>query len=52
MIVSGGENVFPAEVEDLLAGHDDVADVAVFGVDDEKFGQRLKAVVVTRKGRR
>jgi acyl-CoA synthetase (AMP-forming)/AMP-acid ligase II len=50
MIVSGGENVFPAEVEDLLSGHKGVADVAVFGVDDEKFGQRLKAVVVKRKG--
>src|SRR3954463_12766183 len=51
MIVSGGENVFPAEVEDLLSGHDSVADVAVFGVDDEKFGQRLKAVVVLREGK-
>jgi acyl-CoA synthetase (AMP-forming)/AMP-acid ligase II len=51
MIVSGGENVFPAEVEDLLSGHDAIADVAVFGVDDEQFGQRLKAVVVLRPGR-
>jgi acyl-CoA synthetase (AMP-forming)/AMP-acid ligase II len=50
MIVSGGENVFPGEVEDLLAGHDAIAEVAVFGVDDEKFGQRLKAVVVKRDG--
>ena len=50
MIVSGGENVFPAEVEDLLMGHENVADVAVFGVEDEKFGQRLKAVVV-KKGK-
>jgi fatty-acyl-CoA synthase len=50
MIVSGGENVFPAEVEDLLAAHDAVLEVAVFGVDDEKFGQRLKAVVVVREG--
>jgi acyl-CoA synthetase (AMP-forming)/AMP-acid ligase II len=50
MIVSGGENVFPAEVEDLLSGHEAVAEVAVFGVDDEKFGQRLKAVVVLREG--
>jgi acyl-CoA synthetase (AMP-forming)/AMP-acid ligase II len=51
MIVSGGENVFPGEVEDLLAGHDAVAEAAVFGVDDEEFGQRLKAVVVTRDGK-
>src|SRR5215217_1762497 len=51
MIVSGGENVFPGEVEDLLAGHDAVAEAAVFGVEDDKFGQRLKAVVVKREGR-
>jgi acyl-CoA synthetase (AMP-forming)/AMP-acid ligase II len=50
MIVSGGENVFPAEVEDLLAAHEEITEVAVFGVDDEKFGQRLKAVVVLREG--
>ena len=50
MIVSGGENVFPAEVEDLLGGHEAIAEVAVFGVDDEKFGQRLKAVIVLRDG--
>jgi fatty-acyl-CoA synthase len=50
MIVSGGENVFPAEIEDLLHGHEGVADVAVFGVDDERFGQRLKAVIVKRNG--
>jgi acyl-CoA synthetase (AMP-forming)/AMP-acid ligase II len=50
MIVSGGENVFPAEVEDLLMKHSDVSDAAVFGVHDEKFGQRLKAVVVARDG--
>jgi acyl-CoA synthetase (AMP-forming)/AMP-acid ligase II len=51
MIVSGGENVFPGEVEDLLAGHGAVAEAAVFGVDDDEFGQRLKAVVVTRDGK-
>jgi acyl-CoA synthetase (AMP-forming)/AMP-acid ligase II len=51
MIVSGGENVFPGEVEDLLAGHEAVAEAAVFGVDDEQFGQRLKAVVVVRDGK-
>jgi acyl-CoA synthetase (AMP-forming)/AMP-acid ligase II len=46
MIVSGGENVFPREVEDLLADHSAVVEVAVIGVDDEEFGQRLKAFVV------
>ncbi|HEX7300754.1 MAG TPA: AMP-binding protein [Solirubrobacteraceae bacterium] len=46
MIVSGGENVFPREVEDLLADHEAVDDVAVIGVEDERFGQRLKAFVV------
>jgi acyl-CoA synthetase (AMP-forming)/AMP-acid ligase II len=50
MIVSGGENVFPAEVEDQLAKHDAVKEVAVIGVDDEKFGQSLKAFVVTKDG--
>jgi fatty-acyl-CoA synthase len=50
MIVSGGENVFPAEVEELLAAHKAVEEVAAIGVDDEKFGQRLKAFVVVRKG--
>jgi acyl-CoA synthetase (AMP-forming)/AMP-acid ligase II len=50
MIVSGGENVFPREVEDLLADHEDVADVAVIGVDDDEFGQRLKAFVVLKAG--
>ena len=50
MIVSGGENVFPAEVEDLLAGHPDIVEAAVIGVADEEFGQRLKAIVVRRPG--
>jgi fatty-acyl-CoA synthase len=50
MIVSGGENVFPAEVEDLIAANDAVAEVAVIGVDDPKFGQRLKAFVVLEPG--
>src|SRR5206468_9587776 len=49
MIVSGGENVFPREVEDLIAKMDGVDEVAVIGVDDKDFGQRLKAYVV-RKG--
>jgi len=51
MIVSGGENVFPREVEDLLAAHHAVSEVAVVGVDDEQFGQRLRAFVVLESGR-
>ena len=50
MIVSGGENVFPGEVEDVLARHPHVADVAVLGVPDEEFGQRLRAFVVPAPG--
>jgi fatty-acyl-CoA synthase len=50
MIVSGGENVFPAEVEELLAGHEAIQEAAAIGVEDEKFGQRLKAFVVLRDG--
>jgi fatty-acyl-CoA synthase len=50
MIVSGGENVFPGEVEELLAAHEAVVEVAVLGVEDERFGQRLRAVVVRREG--
>lgn len=50
MIVSGGENVFPAEVEDLLASHPAVREVAVIGVEDEDWGQRLRAVVVLADG--
>jgi fatty-acyl-CoA synthase len=48
MIVSGGENVFPREVEDLIAGRDDVEEVAVIGVGDPEWGQRLKAFVVLK----
>ncbi|OLE36763.1 MAG: acyl-CoA synthetase [Actinobacteria bacterium 13_1_20CM_3_68_9] len=50
MIVSGGENVFPREVEDLLSDHEEIKEVAVIGVDDEQFGQRLKAFVVPNEG--
>jgi fatty-acyl-CoA synthase len=50
MIVSGGENVFPREVEDLLADLDGITEVAVIGVDDAEYGQRLKAFVVLRDG--
>src|SRR5207248_7042556 len=50
MIVSGGENVFPAEVEELLGAHESIQEAAAIGVDDEKFGQRLKAFVVLKDG--
>ena len=46
MVVSGGKNIFPSEVEDVLATHAGVAEVAVVGVEDERFRQRLKAYIV------
>ncbi|MEA2406437.1 MAG: hypothetical protein QOE69_556 [Thermoleophilaceae bacterium] len=52
MIVSGGENVFPKEIEDLLARHDAVSDVAAIGVEDKDFGQRLRAFVVLADGKK
>ena len=48
MIVSGGENIYPAEVENALFGHPAVADVAVIGVPDERWGEAVKAVVVRK----
>ncbi|MDT5325677.1 MAG: hypothetical protein QOF25_2829 [Mycobacterium sp.] len=50
MIVSGGENVYPIEVEKTLAAHPEVAEAAVMGVDDEQYGQRLAAFVVLDAG--
>ena len=50
MIVSGGENVFPQEVENLLIERDDVFDAAVVGVDDSEFGKRLRAFIVSQPG--
>jgi long-chain acyl-CoA synthetase len=50
MIVSGGENVYPVEVEEALAQHPDVADVAVIGVPDPRWGEAVKALVVARRG--
>jgi acyl-CoA synthetase (AMP-forming)/AMP-acid ligase II/uncharacterized protein YndB with AHSA1/START domain len=52
MIVSGGENVFPKEVEDLLARHEAVAEAAALGVEDKDFGQRLRAFVVLEDGKK
>jgi fatty-acyl-CoA synthase len=50
MIVSGGENVYPIEVEKTLAAHQEVAEATVLGVDDEQYGQRLVAFVVLEPG--
>ncbi|MBJ7470067.1 MAG: AMP-binding protein [Solirubrobacteraceae bacterium] len=50
MIITGGENVFPREIEDLLINHDAVADAAVIGVPDDRWGQSLRAFVVLRPG--
>ena len=50
MIVSGGENVFPAEVEDLISGHPEVIEATAIGVEDKDFGQRLRAFVVLKDG--
>ena len=52
MIVSGGENVFPREVEELLGEHESIIDAAAVGVEDETFGQRLRVFVVVRDGHR
>ncbi|TPW03844.1 MAG: AMP-dependent synthetase and ligase [Alphaproteobacteria bacterium] len=50
MIVTGAENVYPAEVENAVFGHPSVADVAVIGVPDDKWGEAVKAVVVLKPG--
>ncbi|WP_456696767.1 AMP-binding protein [Aeromicrobium sp. P5_D10] len=52
MIISGGENVFPRELEDALVEHPDIADVVVQGISDEAFGQALAAYVVVKDGAR
>jgi len=49
MIVSGGENVFPAEVEDLISGHPDVIEATALGVEDQQYGARLRAFVVKQQ---
>ena len=50
MIISGGENVYPAEIEKLMAGHPSVADVAVIGQPSKKWGETAAAIVVPRAG--
>jgi fatty-acyl-CoA synthase len=50
MIVSGGENVFPAEIEDLISGHPEVIEATALGVEDEDWGHRLRAFVVKAEG--
>src|SRR4029079_16326227 len=50
MIISGGENIYPSEVESLLGSHQNVKDVAVIGIPDKKWGERVHAVVIMRDG--
>jgi fatty-acyl-CoA synthase len=51
MIISGGENIYPAEVESAICDHPDVAEVAVVGVPDDKWGEAVKAIVVMKAGK-
>jgi fatty-acyl-CoA synthase len=51
MVISGGENVYPAEVEGVLYRHDDIAEVAVLGLPDEKWGEAVTAVVALHEGK-
>ncbi|MET3762207.1 long-chain acyl-CoA synthetase [Sphingomonas sp. UYEF23] len=50
MVISGGVNIYPREIEEVLFAHPDIADVAVIGVPDETWGERLKAIIVPREG--
>ena len=50
MIISGGVNIYPAEIEGVIGGHGDVADVTVIGVPNDEYGEEVKAVVVANEG--
>jgi len=50
MIITGGENVYPSEVENVLRSHEAVKEVAVIGVPDEKWGEAIKGIVVVKEG--
>jgi acyl-CoA synthetase (AMP-forming)/AMP-acid ligase II len=50
MIITGGENVYPSEVEEMLASHPAIKDVAVIGIPDEKWGEAIKAIVILKPG--
>jgi long-chain acyl-CoA synthetase len=50
MVISGGINIYPREVEELLVKHPEIADAAVIGIPDDKWGERLKAFIVRRPG--
>jgi fatty-acyl-CoA synthase len=50
LVIRGGENVYPREIEEFLMGHPDIADVQVIGVPDERYGEELMAWIVTRGG--
>jgi fatty-acyl-CoA synthase len=52
MVIRGGENVYPREVEEFLYGHPAIADVQVIGVPDQRFGEELMAWVVVKPGQR
>ena len=51
MIISGGENIYPAEVESAICDHPDVAEAAVIGIPDDKWGEAVKAIVVMKPGK-
>jgi acyl-CoA synthetase (AMP-forming)/AMP-acid ligase II len=51
MIISGGENIYPAEIEEVLYAHPDILEVAIIGVPDEKWGETVKAFIALKEGK-